>query len=160
MEKEKTELIVQTVADSITSEAEDRGMLAVYIDKVKEINVNFKARRAIAKTLDIEEIHALRWKTVGDIFSFLDTSTLAKEHPKEFATTFKSAATTIGNIFPIIKPIMNAIKKVPDEKLARVLEWLGKPTPEHVAHVVANKKSEGKKLFQRKKKVIEIKIDD
>ena len=37
------------------------------------LKLNVAARKKIAKELAVEERNALRWQTVGDIFSFIDT---------------------------------------------------------------------------------------
>ena len=149
MEQEQTQEIIQIVADNIEEE-KDGGIFTAYAEKFKQFKINVKTRKMIAKSLSIEESKALKWKTVSDVFSFIDSSTLAREHPKEAARILKLVAGILTVIYPIITPITTAIVALPQKKAALLVEWLGKPTPEHVIHEIAERKSKGAKEIENK----------
>lgn len=50
-----------------------KDVLEVYAAKFKQFSVNVKARKLVAKELSVDEQNALKWQTVGDIFSFIDS---------------------------------------------------------------------------------------
>ena len=152
MDKNKVEAVAKVVSQEIVESDDNKiGIAEIYAYKFKMLKLNVAARKKIAKELTVEERDALRWQTVGDIFSFIDTSTLAKENPKEAAKILKLVAGILGAIFPIISPISVVILALPTKKAASLVEWLGKPTPEHVIHELAKRKS---------KKAKEIPLDE
>ena len=119
----------------------DINILDIYAAKFKMLKMNVKARKMIAKELSIEEQNALKWQTVGDVFSFIDTSSLAKEHPKEASRVLKIVAGIITAVIPASAPITAVVIALPQDKAAQLVEWLGKPTPEHIIHKIAEEKS-------------------
>lgn len=142
MDKNKVEAVTKVVSKEIIESDDNKiGILEIYAYKFKMLKLNVVARKKIAKELSIEEKSALRWQTVEDVFSFIDTSTLAKENPKEAARILKLVAGILGAIFPAISPIAVVIVALPTKKAASLVEWLGKPTPEHVIHEIAKHKS-------------------
>lgn len=138
--KESTKEIAKLIAED-QLENEDNGILEVYAEKFKMLKVNLKARKLVAKELSIDEQNALKWQTVGDIFSFIDTSSLAKEHPKEAVRVLKIVAGTITAFNPGVAVVTGIIIALPQKRAAQLIEWLGKPTPEHIVHKIAEKKA-------------------
>ncbi len=139
---------VQEIAALIAEDQLDNkesNILEIYAAKFKMLKINIKARKLIAKELSVEEANALKWQTIGDIFSFIDSSSLAKEHPKEAVRVLKIVAGIITVIYPASAVITGIIIALPQSKAALMMEWLGKPTPEHIIHEIANKKAKGKK---------------
>ena len=150
MDKQQVAAINQLVTDTIDEE-KDEGVLQLYAAKFKEFKLNVKARKLIAKDLKVDEKNALTWQTVADVFSFIDTSTLAKEHPKQAVKLLKEVAAIIGLVFPPTLPFMTLVIALPQDKAAQLMEWLGKPTPEHIAYKIATKKANKKKQIEEKK---------
>ena len=147
MEKQQVADIAKVITESANDE-EEVSIFTVYAVKFKQLTINVKARKLIAKELSADEQAALRWKTVQDVFSFIDTSTFAKEHPKQAASLLKKIAGIIGIIYPLVLPLTTAIIALPTKKAAELVEWLGKPTPEHVLYKVAQYKAKGAKDIQ------------
>ena len=144
MKKETGEEVVQIISEAVVDQAEDN-IFTVYAEKFKQFRINVKARKLIAKELNIDEQNALKWKTVQDIFSFLDSSNFAKEHPKEAVGALKLVAAILGAFYPAIALITTAIIALPQKEAAMLMEWLGKPTPEHIAYKYAEKKAKNAK---------------
>ena len=142
MKKEQYELIAKTIENA--SEEDDFEILDVYADKIKNLKLNVNNRKLLAKQLNVDEKTALNWQIVSDVFSFIDVSTLAEEHPKEAANTLKLVVGILAVMFPIFIPISAVVVALPYDKCAALLVWLSKPTPEHVVHKIAEKKSKEK----------------
>lgn len=123
-----------------------KDVLEVYAAKFKQFSVNVKARKLVAKELSVDEQNALKWQTVGDIFSFIDSSSLAKEHPKEAVRVLKTIAGIITVAFPPSSVVTGIIILLPQKQAAEMMEWLGKPTPEHIVHKIAEKKGNKKEM--------------
>ena len=148
MEKQQAVAIAELVNNTIDEE-KDEGVLQLYAAKFKELKLNVKSRKLIAKELKVEEQSALKWQTIADIFSFIDSSTLAREHPKQATKLLKEIAAIIGLIFPLVLPFMSVIIALPQKEAALLMEWLGKPTPEHLAYSIAAKKAKKTKKEEK-----------
>ena len=136
------------VAAAVTSnlpKEDEKTLLDVYSDKFKNLKLNLRARKKVAKELNVKEKNALNWKTVSDIFSFIDSSTLAKEHPVEAARTLKIVLSVLSAIYAPIAPIAENVNEMSMKNIAKYMEWLGKPTPEHIIHKVAEHYSKNTK---------------
>lgn len=99
------------VANAVVSnlpKEDEKTLLDVYSEKFKDFKLSIRARKKVAKELNVKEKTALNWKTVSDIFSFIDSSTLAKEHPQEAARTLKIV---LGGISCYICTISHDSKK-------------------------------------------------
>ena len=142
MKKKQYELIAKTIEDA--SEEDNFEILDVYADKIKNLKLSVNNRKLLAKKLNVDEKEALNWQIVSDIFSFIDVSTLAKEHPKEASNTLKLVVGVLAVIFPIFIPISAVVVALPQDKCASLLVWLAKPTPEHIVHKIAEKKAQEK----------------
>lgn len=143
MDPEKIKKTAHVIGENIAEEQEiDFSIIDDYRDKFKQFKLNWRARKRIAKELNISEKAALNWKTIGDVFAFIDSSTLAKEHPKEAARILKLVAGILGAIFPVVLPVTGIIVMLPQKAAASLVEWLGKPTPEHVIHKIADSQAE------------------
>ena len=118
--------------------SQDNKLIDDFRERFQNLKLNLRTRKKIAKSLSIDEKKALNWKTVGDIFSFLDTSTLARDHPEEASRLLKIVAGIVGIAFPVALPITGAIILLPTNVAAKLVEYLGKPTPEHVVHAIAD----------------------
>ena len=151
---------ISKVIEDDQQENQENNLLDIYLEKFKNLEIDVQTRKVIAKELSVEEQKALNWKTVADVFSFIDSSTLAKEHPKEAARILKFVSGILAVIYPLIAPISAIIVALPEKKAALLVEWLGKPTPEHVVHEIAKKKSEGVKNILNDKEVSEIESKD
>ena len=143
MEYDKIKQVVDVVSDNISEDQElDTSIIDDYREKFKNLKLNLRTRKKIAKELDLGEKTALNWKTVGDIFAFIDSSTLAKEHPREASRILKLVAGIISVFIPVILPVTGIIIALPQKTAASLMEWLGKPTPEHVIHKFADYQAE------------------
>ena len=146
MEKEKIIEIAKIIGLDLSKRKENEGnILDVYAYKFKQLKLNASARKEMGKELSVEEKEAMNWETVGDVLSFFDASSLAKENPKESAGLLKTIVSIVGAINPKFKPIAKGINAVPDKQCALIIEWLGKPTPEHIVHEIAKKQSKKKR---------------
>ena len=141
MEKQQVVDVTKVIVESANDE--EINIFTVYAVKFKQLKINVKARKLIAKELSASEQAALRWKTVQDVFSFIDISTFAKEHPKEAAALLKKIVGIIGIVYPIVIPFTSIVIALPTKKAAELVEWLGKPTPEHMLYNVAQYKARG-----------------
>ena len=148
MAKSKVETVAQVIGKNIAeSNEEEVSIIELYAYKLKTLKLNVTARKAVAKQLTVEEKNALNWQTVGDIFSFLDASSLAKENPKEAARLLKLIVGIVGALVPTFAPISAVIVMLSTKDAATLVEWLGKPTPEHVVHEIAKRKSKKLKKY-------------
>lgn len=129
------------VANAVVSnlpKEDEKTLLDVYSEKFKDFKLSIRARKKVAKELNVKEKTALNWKTVSDIFSFIDSSTLAKEHPQEAARTLKIVLGVLAAIYAPLATIAKNVDEMSMKNIAKYMEWLGKPTPEHVIHKVAD----------------------
>ena len=144
MSKEKNNVVAKAVTNTADVAVElGKNLLEIYTEKIKNLELNIKQRKELAKELSVDEKKAANWKTVGDVFDFIDTSTLAKEHPQEAAKTIKLVLSFLSIILvnPIVGAFATIINSLSDENAALLVEWFGKPTPEHVVHKIAEKKT-------------------
>ena len=116
-------------------------ILNVYIKKLKKLKVDLPPRKAVGQELEVEEKTSNKWETIADIFSFLDTSTLAKENPEAVGSSAKRVFGILSKFIPVLEPINRVIKKFPSRNIATVVKWLGTPTPEHFIHMFAKRKA-------------------
>ena len=141
MNTEQFEQISKIVSEEMAAE-QDNKLVDDLRERFQSLKLNLRTRKKIAKSLSIDEKKALNWKTVGDIFSFLDTSTLARDHPEEASRILKIVAGIVGIAFPVALPVTGAIILLPTKVAAKLVEYLGKPTPEHIVHAVADYQAE------------------
>lgn len=125
--------------------SDENGLLRTYLRKFRNMELNLRARKMIAKQLRVEERNALNWKTTGDIFSFLDSSALAEEHPEAAVRAFKLVAGILAVTVPASIPITSAVLLLPPKVTVELMKWLGKPTPEHILHKACDRKAEDAK---------------
>ena len=141
MDSEQINQITKIVGEEMTNEQENK-LIDDLRERFQNLKINLKTRKRIAKSLSVDEKRAMDWKTVGDVFSFFDTSSLAKDHPQEAARILKIVAGIVGVAFPVTLPVTGTILVLPAPVAAKLVEYLGKPTPEHVVHKIADYQAE------------------
>ena len=148
MKQEQKVELTKTIENTLKKEAVT-GVFTVYAEKFKELELNIETRKALAKKLDAKEQEALNWKTVQDVFSFIDTSTLAKEHPSQAVSVLRIVASIVAAACAVVNPVVSIVAGVicglPEKDAAILIEWLGKPTPEHIVYKIAEHNSKDKK---------------
>lgn len=141
MNPEQINKISKIVGEEMVNE-QDNKLIDDLQDRFQKLKLNLQTRKRIAKSLSIDEKKAMNWKTVGDVFSFIDTSDLAQHHPEEASRLLKIIAGIVGVAFPVTLPVTGAILVLPPMVAAKLVEYLGKPTPEHVVHKLADYQAE------------------
>jgi len=145
MNPEQINKISKIVGEEMVNE-QDNKLIDDLRDRFQKLKLNLQTRKRIAKSLSIDEKKAMNWKTVGDVFSFIDTSDLAQHHPEEASRLLKIIAGIVGVAFPVTLPVTGAILVLPPMVAAKLVEYLGKPTPEHVVHKLADYQAEKLRL--------------
>jgi len=145
MNPEQINKISKIVGEEMVNE-QDNKLIDDLRDRFQRLKLNLQTRKRIAKSLSIDEKKAMNWKTVGDVFSFIDTSDLAQHHPEEASRLLKIIAGIVGVAFPVTLPVTGAILVLPPMVAAKLVEYLGKPTPEHVVHKLADYQAEKLRL--------------
>lgn len=137
----------QTIDNKQVSEIVSQINNQEYIDAMqktitimKEEYGDFKLTKKMRKQLQ-EELGETQetvngWQTVVDVLDHIDMTELAKKHPEEIGKAAKTIASFIGNVFPIVKIIGNAL---PEDFAAKIIEFAGMATPEHIINTIGKK---------------------
>ena len=115
-------------------------ILEMIKSEVADIKLTAESRKLAAKELNTDEKTAQGWQTVADIFKHVDTVELAKKYPDAAAATLKTALSIVGIFFGPAKTVACLL---PEKVAAKIVEFSGIATPEHIVHEIA--KSQAKK---------------
>ncbi len=113
-----------------------------------EYEVTPKMREELQNELEVDAEIAKGWKKVTDILDHIDLCELAKKHPEAIGKIGRGVASIIGFF---VGPVGTVANKVPHKITAKVVEFAGFLTPEHILNIIA--KSQIKRA--RKKKLRE-----
>ena len=113
------------------------------------LKVDVELRREAAQNLSADEKAANGWATVNDIIRHIDTAELAKKHPEAASTILKTVLGVVSLSCPVCVPIFGAVAVLPPKTAAKIVEYSGMPTPEHLLHEVAKAKASPEKLKDR-----------
>lgn len=115
------------------------------IDIVKKEYGDYKLtremRQAMAEELGVSNECADRWQKVADILDHVDMNELAKRHPEAIGKVSKSIVGIIACIFPAAR----FAETVSEDYLAKIVEFAGILSPEHLANIYIKKHIEKSK---------------
>lgn len=137
---QKKENLMQNIVteDSISA-------LGSAMDIVKREYGDFKItkemRQVLATELGETEEYVDNWQKVVDILDHIDINELAKKHPEKIGMVSK----TIVGIITCIYPAAAVATIIPEDFLAKTVEFAGILTPEHLINILAKKQVEKNK---------------
>lgn len=150
-QKQQKEDILQNIVNEDSFNA-----LNSAIDVVKKEYGNFmltnEMRRELAKELGVSEECADGWQRVVDVLDHIDINALAKKHPEAIGKISKTIMGIILSIFPIAAPAKAIAGIAPEDFLAKVVEFAGILTPEHLVKIFAQKQVEKNKAKREQAK--------
>lgn len=106
-------------------------------------------RVELAKELGVSEECADGWQRVVDVLDHIDINELAKKHPEAIGKISK----TIMGIITYIFPAVSVVNFVPEDFLAKFVEFAGVLTPEHLVKIFAQKQVEKNKAKREQAKI-------
>ena len=143
----------EEVVQNIVTE-ESINALSTALDVVKKEYGDYKLtkemRYELANELGESEECADGWQTVVDILNHIDINELAKKHPEKIGKVSK----TIINIISSFCPALSFANVVPEDFLAKLVEFAGILTPEHLVNIFAKKQVERNKAKRELAKTI------
>lgn len=102
-------------------------------------------KKKLAKELGEPEETVDAWQKVGDVLDHIDVAVLAKKHPEAIGKVAGMIIAVLSCFFPAVGAIGG---QMPGEFLAKLVEFAGLLTPEHIANIIVKNQIERK---QRKK---------
>lgn len=139
--------IIQNI---VTTESIDA--LSSALDVVKKEYGDYKLskemRMELAQELDESEECTDGWQTVVDILNHIDINELAKKHPENIGKVSKTVVSIISCIFPSV----SFATIVPEDFLAKMVEFAGVLTPEHLVNILAKMQIEKNKARRKQAK--------
>ena len=139
---DKKTIEAATMGINAIEEEKDSKLAKDISEKLCRVKVNYQMRKSLAKKLSIDEKRALEWKIIADVFGCIDTATLAREHPKDCAKIVKTIASIVGIFFPVFL----VVDAFPASTCAKIVEYAGTFTPEHLIHTKAQEMADSKQL--------------
>lgn len=138
--KQSKEGVMQTVVTEDSIQALSTAM-SVVKKEYGDFKLTQEMRRELARELGESEESADGWQTVVDILDHIDLNELAKKHPEKIGSIIKIIVSIIACIFPAL----SRVTIVPEEFLAKFVEFAGILTPEHLMKIFAQKQVEKNK---------------
>lgn len=143
--------VVQTVVTEDSIQALNIAM-SVVKKEYGEFKLTQDMRQNLAKELGVSEESADGWQTVVDILDHIDLHELAKKHPDKIGMVSK----TIVGIITCFFPAASVAALAPEDFLAKMVEFAGILTPEHLVKIFAQKQIERNKEKREQAKLTDM----
>lgn len=136
--------VADEVIKNVPDEAVDDIMGAIQ-KEVDDYKLTKEMRKKIIDETGADEATVNKWQTVADVIQHVDTVELAKKHPGATASAVKVAATVIGICIPPALPVTAVVAVLPQNVAAKIVQYAGMATPEHIVHTIAKRQAEKKR---------------
>ncbi len=122
-----------------------RDIYQVMQEEIQDYKLTQEMRKEAAEKLGVDAETANGWKNAADILKHFDTVELAQRHPDEAGNTLKIIAAILAVAVPPSVLITGTVSALPKEMTAKIVEFSGYLTPEHIMNGIAAHFSKKKK---------------